>query len=162
MRITSLARYQRARGSQPFSDLPLSQRVQAESIYQRLCSRWGDDLPPWRRAILAGRARDLVLRPRTGAWARRLRAGHKPRADTRALNTVTTTRVESTAATTDPPRRIRITRITKVIEVIQKRFLQRSTSSRPLALLKRSCASRYAALRAAATTELIPRGFSAL
>lgn len=100
MRITSLARYQRARRSQPFSDLPLSQRLHAENIYQRLCARWGEDLPQWRRAILAGRAKDLVLRPRNGAWGRRLRRGNK-HPDTRALNTVTTTAVESTAATTD-------------------------------------------------------------
>jgi hypothetical protein len=104
VRIESLKRYQRPRGQTSFANLSPSQRATAEVHYQRLCARWGDDLPPWRRAILAGRATDLALRPRNGAWARRLRAGHKPHADTRALNTVTTTCVESTAATTDPGR----------------------------------------------------------
>ena len=43
----------------------------------------------------------VVLRPRNGAWARRLRAGHKGRADTNPLRAANTSRVESTAATTD-------------------------------------------------------------
>jgi ribosomal protein L13 len=101
VRIESLKRYQRPRGQTPFATLSPSQRATAEGHYQRLCTRSGEDLPQWRRAILAGRAKDLVLRPRNGAWARRLRAGHKPRADTSALNAVTTTCVESTAVTTD-------------------------------------------------------------
>ena len=73
MRIESLQQYQRPRGAGRFADLPPGARVVAEEHYQRLCSRWGDDLPPWRRAILAGRAKDLVLRPRDAEWARRLR-----------------------------------------------------------------------------------------
>jgi hypothetical protein len=77
-RIPSLSRYQRPRRSGRFADLPLPQRLAAEAHYQRLCARWGDDLPQWRRAILAGRAKDLVLRPRNGAWARGLRNGRKP------------------------------------------------------------------------------------
>ena len=73
MRITSLQPYQRPRGAGRFANLSPDQRAAAEAHYQRLCARWGDDLPPWRRAILAGRAKDLVLRPRDAAWGRRLR-----------------------------------------------------------------------------------------
>jgi hypothetical protein len=100
VRIESLKRYQRSRRDQPFATLSSSQRAAAKSHYQRLCARWGDDLPQWRRAILAGRAKDLVLRPRNGAWGRRLRRGNN-HPDTRALKTVTTAAVESTAAITD-------------------------------------------------------------
>ena len=77
MRIESLRHYQRPRGAGRFDDLPPDQRAVAESHYERLCSRWGNDLPPWRRAILAGRAKDLVLRPRDAAWARELRKGRR-------------------------------------------------------------------------------------
>jgi hypothetical protein len=101
LRIKSLGRYQRPHRAGRFADLPLPQRDKAEAIYQRLCARWGDDLPQWRRAILAGRAKDLILRPRTDAWGRRLRASNKPCADASALKSVTTSRVESTAAITD-------------------------------------------------------------
>jgi hypothetical protein len=73
VRISSLRRYQRPRRSGRFADLPLPQRAAAEAHFQRLCARWGDDLPQWRRAILVGRARDLVMRPRDCTWARRLR-----------------------------------------------------------------------------------------
>jgi hypothetical protein len=76
-RIPSLSRYQRPRRSGRFADLRPPQRLAAEAHYQRLCARWGDNLPQWRRAILAGRAKDLVLRPRNGSWARRLRNSGK-------------------------------------------------------------------------------------
>ena len=73
MRITSLKEYQRPRGAGRFADLPPDQRAVAAAHYQRLCARWGDDLPQWRRAILVGRAKDLVVRPRDANWGRRLR-----------------------------------------------------------------------------------------
>jgi hypothetical protein len=101
LRINSLKRYQRSRQSARFADLPAARREEAEALYERLCARWGDDLPQWRRAILAGRAKDLVLRPRNGAWGRRLRASHKPCADGSTLRSVTTSHVEAIAATTD-------------------------------------------------------------
>ena len=78
MRISSLRSYQRRRRDAPrFDDLPPDQRAVAEAHYQRLCSRWGDDLPQWRRAILVGRAKDLVLRPRDANWGRALRKGRR-------------------------------------------------------------------------------------
>ena len=77
--IPSLQRYQRSRRSGRFEDLPPSQCALAEAHYQRLIARWGNDLPQWRRAILVGRAKDLVLRPRDGAWARALRRCHPAR-----------------------------------------------------------------------------------
>ena len=73
MSISSLRRYQRPRGAPRFADLPPDQRAVAEAHYERLCARWGDDLPQWRRAILVGRAKDLVLRPRDANWGRELR-----------------------------------------------------------------------------------------
>jgi hypothetical protein len=38
-----------------------------------LCRRWEPDLPPWRRAILAGRARRLTLHPPDSEWGKRMR-----------------------------------------------------------------------------------------
>ena len=73
MRIESLQHYQRPRGAGRFDDLPSDQRAAAEAHYARLCARWGDDLPRWRKAILVGRAKDLVLRPRDAEWGRELR-----------------------------------------------------------------------------------------
>ena len=83
MSITGLKQYQRPRGAERFDDLPRADlRVAAEGHFRRLCAKWGDDLPQWRRAILVGRAKDLVLRPRDAAWGRRLRKGRgRPYAD---------------------------------------------------------------------------------
>ena len=76
MQISALKRYQRPRGAGRFADLLPDQRAAAEAHYRRLCAKWGHDLPQWRRAILTGRARDLVLRPRDAAWGRALRKRH--------------------------------------------------------------------------------------
>ncbi len=77
MPISALKHYQRPRGAGRFDDLPPDQRAAAEAHFHRLCSRWGDDLPQWRRAILVGRAKDLVLRPRDANWGRALRKGRR-------------------------------------------------------------------------------------
>ena len=77
-RIHSLQRYQRSRRSLRFEDLPPAERAAAEGHYQRLCARWGNDLPQWRRAILVGRAKDLVLHPRDARWAIGLRRRQEP------------------------------------------------------------------------------------
>ncbi len=77
MPISALKHYQRPRGAGRFDDLPPDQRAAAEAHFHRLCSRWGDDLPQWRRAILVGRAKDLVLRPRDASWGRALRKGRR-------------------------------------------------------------------------------------
>ena len=50
MQISSLRRYQRRHGAPRFDDLPPSQCAEAEAHYERLCARWGDNLPQWRRA----------------------------------------------------------------------------------------------------------------
>jgi hypothetical protein len=41
---------------------------------RRFCRRWGNDLPPWRYAILVGQAKRLALNPPDSAWARRMLA----------------------------------------------------------------------------------------
>ena len=55
---------------EPFDDMPLIQRLQAEERFRRLCDRWAGNLPPWRRAILAEVARRLTLRPPGSEWGR--------------------------------------------------------------------------------------------
>jgi hypothetical protein len=61
------------KGSEPFGDLPLIQRLQAEEKFQEFCEKWSGKLPPWRRAILAGVARRLTLHPPGTEWGRRMR-----------------------------------------------------------------------------------------
>ena len=61
------------KGSDPFADLPPIQRVEAGKKFARLCEKWGGNLPSWRRAILAGNARRLVLQPQGSAWGKRMR-----------------------------------------------------------------------------------------
>ena len=51
------------KGSDPFGDLMLIQRLQAEEKFQQLCEKWAGNLPSWRRAILVGVARRLTLHP---------------------------------------------------------------------------------------------------
>jgi hypothetical protein len=66
-------RPRRPKGSDPFSDLPPAERLKAEEEFARLCRRWEPDLPPWRRAVLAGNARQLTLQPRSSEWGKRMR-----------------------------------------------------------------------------------------
>jgi len=61
------------KGSEPFGDLPLIQRLQAEEKFRQLCERWTGNLPSWRRAILAGVARRLTLHPPNSEWGRQMR-----------------------------------------------------------------------------------------
>jgi hypothetical protein len=66
-----------------FDDIQsLSQRLKAERAYTELCDRHAERLPssPWLRPILAGRARDLALRPEAhgsehGRRMRRVKGG---------------------------------------------------------------------------------------
>jgi len=66
-----------------FDDIPsLTQRGTAEKIYSELCDRHAERLSscPWLLAILAGRARDLALRPEAhgperGRRMRRIKGG---------------------------------------------------------------------------------------
>ena len=104
MQISALKQYQRPRGAGRFADLPPGARVVAEEHYQRLCRRWGDDLPPWRRAILAGRAKDLVLRPRDADWGRALRKRRERQPAATAVSpSAPRQRTPSAAITTQPP-----------------------------------------------------------
>jgi hypothetical protein len=76
-------RTRRPAGSSAFDDIPsLSQRFKAERIYSGLCDRHAERLPssPWLLPILAGRARDLALRPEAhgserGRRMRRIKGG---------------------------------------------------------------------------------------
>jgi hypothetical protein len=76
-------RTRRPAGSSPFDDIPsLSQRLRAEMKYSELCKRHAERLSacPWLRPILAGRARDLALRPdahgsERGRRMRRIKGG---------------------------------------------------------------------------------------
>jgi hypothetical protein len=66
----------------PFAALPWAQQRAAERWFWKFCQRWGNDLPPWRRAILIGVARRLALHPPAanfgyslfGAWGGKTRA----------------------------------------------------------------------------------------
>lgn len=76
-------RARRPAGAGLFDDIPsLSQRLRAEIIYDELCDRHAERLPssPWLLPILAGRARDLALRPdahgsERGRRMRRIKGG---------------------------------------------------------------------------------------
>ena len=73
----------RPAGTGLFDDIPsLGQRAKAERSYAQLCQRHSDRLPscPWLLPILAGRARDLALRPNVhgseqGRRMRRIKGG---------------------------------------------------------------------------------------
>jgi hypothetical protein len=76
-------RTRRPAGARLFDDIPSpTQRSKAEKIYAELCERHAEQLSscPWLLPILAGRARDLVLRPNAhgserGRRMRRIKGG---------------------------------------------------------------------------------------
>ena len=57
----------KAKAAGPFSDLTWVQQKAAEQWYWKFCTRWGNDLPPWRRGILIGVARRLAVNPFTAS-----------------------------------------------------------------------------------------------
>jgi len=67
-------RPRRPRGSDPFEDMPEPFQSKARFIFARLCKRWGWNLPSWRKAILAGRARRLATHAPDSKWGRSMRA----------------------------------------------------------------------------------------
>jgi hypothetical protein len=67
-------RPRRARGSDPFENMPEPYQSKARTIFRRLCNRWAWNLPSWRKAILAGRARRLATCPPDSKWGRTMRA----------------------------------------------------------------------------------------
>ncbi len=74
MRIDGLKKYQRRDRRDYFSDLPPPVRARAERLLKQFQARWAHDLPPWRFAILVGRARSLALNPPDSAWGRSMHA----------------------------------------------------------------------------------------
>jgi hypothetical protein len=74
MRIENLRKYQGKNPNGYFEDLEPRVKMAAYQWLGRLCQRWGRDLPPWRFAILVGRARWLALNPPTPEWGRSMRA----------------------------------------------------------------------------------------
>jgi hypothetical protein len=67
-------RLRRPKGSDPFEDMPEPLQSKARVIFARLCNHWGWNLPSWRKAILAGRARRLATHPPDSKWGRSMRA----------------------------------------------------------------------------------------
>ncbi len=53
-----------------FASLTWQQERIAEAWLWKFCQRWGNDLPQWRRAILKGVAKRLVLHPLGPEWGR--------------------------------------------------------------------------------------------
>ena len=74
MRIASLGRYQHRQKREQSARLTPFQQNEADAIYQRLCARWNEDMPQWRKAILWGQARRLARNPPSSAWGRAMRA----------------------------------------------------------------------------------------
>ena len=73
-RIPGLEPYRRRPPNGTFETLQFEARRKAQMLLWGFCQRWGNDLPPWRRAILVGQAKRLALNPPDSAWARRMLA----------------------------------------------------------------------------------------
>ena len=56
----------------PFADLTWPQQRVAEQWLWKWCLKWGNDLPPWRRAILIGTAKRLAKNPPKPGFGRSL------------------------------------------------------------------------------------------
>jgi len=56
----------------PFAALTWQQQRTAEAWYWKFCERKAGDLPPWRRAILAGVAKRLARNPLGSDWSRHM------------------------------------------------------------------------------------------
>ena len=70
-RIPGLEPYRRRPPNGTFETLQFEARRKAQMLLWGFCQRWGNDLPPWRRAILVGQAKRLALNSPDSAWARR-------------------------------------------------------------------------------------------
>jgi hypothetical protein len=73
-RIASLQKYRSRPPNGLFDALPYEARQRALWWLAHLCKRWGNDLPPWRYAILVGRAKYFSLHPPDSAWGRSMLA----------------------------------------------------------------------------------------
>jgi hypothetical protein len=73
-RIASLQKYRDRPPNGNFDALPPEARPRARALLYRFCHRWGNDLPPWRYAILVGRAKQLALNPPDSAWGHKMLA----------------------------------------------------------------------------------------
>jgi hypothetical protein len=58
----------------PFASLTWQQQRTAEQLLWKFCHRWGNDLPPWKRAILVAQAKRLAPHPPDSAWGYRMLA----------------------------------------------------------------------------------------
>jgi hypothetical protein len=67
-------RPRRPKGDDLFEDMVEPFRGIARMTFDRLCTRWRHNLPSWRKAILAGRARWLAVHRPDSAWGRSMRA----------------------------------------------------------------------------------------
>ena len=71
-RIPGLEPYRRRPPNGTFDALPYHARRDAQMWLGRFCERWGNDLPPWRRAILVGVAKRLACQPLGHKWSRHM------------------------------------------------------------------------------------------
>lgn len=67
-------RPRRPTGDNLFEDMVEPFQSAARMNFERLCRRWRHNLPSWRKAILAGRARWLAVHRPDSAWGRSMRA----------------------------------------------------------------------------------------
>lgn len=73
-RIPGLEPYRRRPPNGTFEALPHAVRQRAQMWLWKFCQRCGNDLPPWKRAILVGQAKRLARNPPDSAWGHRMLA----------------------------------------------------------------------------------------
>ena len=70
----------------PFADLTWAQQQAANAWLFKFYARWGNDFPPWRRAILIGVAKRLAKNPPPPGWGlSMLRRGRRNKAGVKAM-----------------------------------------------------------------------------
>jgi hypothetical protein len=74
MKIIALDKFRRRDPKGCFTKLPLDAQRRAYEWLHRFVTRWGNDLPNWRFAILVGQAKRLALNPPTSSWGRSMLA----------------------------------------------------------------------------------------
>ena len=73
-RIQSLQKYRGRKANGLFDALAPEARSNALFRLHTMCKKWGNDLPPWRYAILVGQAKRLALNPPDSAWGHKMLA----------------------------------------------------------------------------------------
>lgn len=74
MKIFALDNFRRRNPKGYFADFPLDARHRAYQWLHRFVTRWGNDMPNWRFAILVGQAKRLALNPPTSSGGRSMLA----------------------------------------------------------------------------------------